>query len=61
MNRLFYKRMIQLNKLRACFEEFFSKHALSFCSFIKIISINLTKHYSKAALIKHTASLWVNN
>lgn len=50
--------MIQLNKLRECFG---LKHSLSFCSFIKVININLTKHYSKSTLIKQTASLLVNN
>jgi hypothetical protein len=43
--------MIQLNILRACFENL-SKHALSFCLFIKVISINLIKHYSKATVEK---------
>lgn len=48
MINLFYKRMLQLNTLKAYFDQSFSKQAFSLYSFIKVISINLIKLYYKA-------------
>lgn len=39
--------MIPIYLLRTCFDQFFSKHVLSFCSIIKVISINLINLYSE--------------
>ncbi|MGG0791613.1 hypothetical protein ABE132_23590 [Peribacillus simplex] len=46
MIKQFYKRIIQLNILRACFDQSFFK-TRSFFSFTKVFNINLIKLYFK--------------
>ncbi len=47
--KLFYKRMVQLNIEKACFDQ--SKHAFSICYFIKVYRVNLIKLYFNATLL----------